>query len=266
MSAITSVQNPRVKTLAKLRLRRERDRQRRTLIEEPLVIRRALESGYPLEEIWVCPERLVAPEGQELVSAVSAAGAERIDASARVLDKISYRSRSEGMIVVAPQVERPLADLSLKRSPLVVVLTAVEKPGNLGAILRTADAAGCDAVLVADAGTDLFNPNVLRASRGALFTVPTVAADAVSIADYLKNRGITTVAATPDARTVYADTDFTGPIAVVLGAEHAGLDEEQLARCDRRVRVPMKGRVDSLNVAATAAVLLYEAGRQRRFA
>jgi TrmH family RNA methyltransferase len=261
--AITSVQNPRVKALVSLRERRERERRRQMLIEEPLVIRRALESGYPLQEIWICPERLVAEDAPALLSALAAAGVPRVDASQRVLDRISYRARSEGLIAVAPRIEYSLAALKLGADPLLVVLTAVEKPGNLGAVLRTADAAGCDAVLVADPEIDLSNPNVLRASRGAAFTVAAATADAAAIDAFLRRHAIVTVAADPTASRNYTEVDYTGPIAVLLGAEHAGLDLDRRARCDQQVRVPMRGRVDSLNLAATAAVLLYEAVRQR---
>ncbi|MFO7653971.1 MAG: RNA methyltransferase [Candidatus Krumholzibacteriia bacterium] len=260
---LTSLQNPRVKALVKLRQHRERERRRLTLLEEPLVIRRALEAGYPLQEVWVCPERLVDVELADLAAELERAGVPVQEAAGAVLDKVSYRGSSDGLLAVAPQRRRLLADLQLGQRPLLVVLLAVEKPGNLGAVLRTADACGCDAVLVGDPGTDLYNPNVVRASRGALFTVPAVADTAAAVLAFLGERGIVRIAATPDASEPYTGVDLTGPTALVLGPEHGGLSAAHRQECDRAVRVPMLGVVDSLNVATTAAVVLYEALRQR---
>lgn len=184
----------------------------------------------------------------------------------RLLEKAAYHERSDGVIVVAPQVRRTLADLRLPERPLLLVLEAVEKPGNLGAILRTADAAGVDAVLVCEAGTDLFNPNVLRASVGAFFTVPTVEADGAAVRAWLRERGIAAVATTPAADRLHTELDLTGPTALVLGAEDKGLSDAWLREADARARLPMLGAVDSLNVGVTAAIVAYEAVRQRSIA
>lgn len=298
---ITSLQNPRLKRLLALRDRRERDELGLTLIEEARVVRRALAAGYPFAEVWSCPERLAArdpdllPELQAALAARDAAGSSVRDGvrggtsggapkgsarggvapgapspvaffeiTPRLLEKAAYHERSDGVIVVAPQVRRTLADLRLPQKPLLLVLEAVEKPGNLGAILRTADAAGVDAVLVCEAGTDLFNPNVLRASVGAFFTVPTVEADGAAVRAWLRERGIAAVATTPAADRLHTELDLTGPTALVLGAEDKGLSDEWLREADARVRLPMLGAVDSLNVGVTAAIVAYEAVRQRK--
>jgi len=260
---ITSRQNPRVKALVKLHQRRERENRGLTLIEEPLVIRRALAAGHPLAEIWYCPELLISEEARRLLADLVAAGLSTTEADDHVIDRITYRERSEGLVAIARHKHVGLAELELSPSPLVVVLEALEKPGNLGAILRTADGAGADAVLVCEERTDLYNPNVLRASRGAVFTVPTVAAEAGAIRAFLRERGLTIVATSPRADRPYFAADFTGPTALVFGSEHEGLGSEWLLVADVAVGLPMRGDVDSLNVSTTAAILLYEVLRQR---
>lgn len=269
---ITSLQNEQIKALVRLRNRRERDSRQLVIIEEPLVIERALAAGYPLQTAYFCPEQLD-HRGQAVLDALRSGGrVQLIQLTAPVMAKASYRDRPEGLLVVAPQVSYGLDDLKgtgpAGRPALVVVLEAVEKPGNLGAVLRIADGAGADAVLVCGtpggSGTDLFNPNVLRASRGACFAVPTVAAASGDILEFLRRNGITTLATSPAAESEYSAADLTGPVALVLGTEHDGLSEEMLAACDGTVSIPMLGKGDSLNVAASCAVLLYEAVRQRR--
>jgi len=260
---ITSLQNDRIKELVRLRTRRERDRGGLTLIEEPLVIARALDAGYPMQTLFFCPERVAPGFGEVLDRLMGLPGLEHIRVIEPVMDKISYRDQGEGMLVVAPHLTLSLKDLDLPSDPLLVVLESVEKPGNLGAVLRVADGAGADAVIVCGSGTDLFNPNVLRASRGAYFSVPTVAADSDAIHQFLQSRGIAAVATSPVADHRWDEIGLTGPTAIVLGAEHEGLDPEWLTRADLVVGIPMLGTGDSLNVSTSAAVLLYEAVRQR---
>ncbi len=261
---IGSPANPRVKALLRLRERRGRDEAGLFLIEEPLVIARARAAGWPLAEIWACPERLDA-EASALWDAVRRDGASAVEAAPAVIDKLSYRDRSEGLLAVAPRRQRRLQDLELPaaRPPLIVVLEDVEKPGNLGAVLRIADGVGADAVLVAG-GADLDNPNVLRASRGAFFSVPAIAAPREEITDWLRGRGLRLLAADPGGADLWRSPELAGPVAVVLGAEHAGLSPALKAACDATVGIPMRGTGDSLNVATAAAVLLYEAARRRR--
>ena len=261
---ITSPTNPRVKALVRLRDRREREQEGRFLVEELLVITRARAAGCPFLEVWACPELLDAA-GSALYASLRRDGVPAVEAPAAVLHKLAYRERSEGLLAVAARRSRTLADLELPASspPLLVVLEDVEKPGNLGAVLRIADGVGAHAVL-AVGGADLDNPNVLRASRGAYFTVPTVAAPRQEIVAWLRDHGVRLVAASPDGADLWDACDLTGPVALVLGAEHEGLSAALRADCDGTVSIPMHGAGDSLNVATAAAILLYEAARQRR--
>lgn len=260
---ITSLANDRIKELVRLRTRRERDRRGLTLIEEPMVIARALDADYPFHALFYCPER-VAPEHAEVLDRLlGLAGLELIQVNEPVMDKISYRDQGEGLLVVAPHLTVSLKDLELPANPLLVVLENVEKPGNLGAVLRVADGAGADAVIVCGRGTDLFNPNVLRASRGSFFSVPTVADHTDAIQQFLLSGKIAAVATSPVADHRWDEIGLTGPTAIVLGAEHAGLSSEWLSRADLTVGIPMLGTGDSLNVSTSAAVLLFEAVRQR---
>ena len=260
---ITSRPNDRIKELVRLRTRRERDRSGLTLIEEPLVIGRALDADYPFAALFYCPERVASEHEEVLDRLLGLAGLELIQVNEAVMDKISYRDQGEGLLVVAPHLTVSLTDLELPANPLLVVLENVEKPGNLGAVLRVADGAGADAVIVCGGGTDLFNPNVLRASRGAFFSVPTVADHTDAIQQFLVSHKIAAVATSPVADHRWDEIGLTGPTAIVLGAEHDGLSSEWLAHADLTVGIPMLGSGDSLNVSTSAAVLLYEALRQR---
>lgn len=260
---ISSLQNEQVKNLVKLRNRKERDFQGLTIIEEPLVIERALAAEYPFQHVYFCPDQLD-DRGRKVWGQIQThSSAEFIELTPPVMTKASYRDRPEGLLVVAPQVEKSLDDLSLTPAPLLVILEAVEKPGNLGAVLRIADGAGADAVLICGQGTDLFNPNVLRASRGAFFSLPAVAVPALAILEFCSEKNITTIATSPAAEQRYTEANLAGPVALVLGTEHEGLSDDLLNRSDQLVSIPMLGAGDSLNVASSAAVMLYEAVRQR---
>ncbi|MDY0110831.1 MAG: TrmH family RNA methyltransferase [Candidatus Krumholzibacteria bacterium] len=269
---LSSPQNPQVKALVRLRQRRARDQEGLTVIEEPLVLRRAWEAGYPLHAVYYCNE-LMTPAAKELLEDLRAAlragqtSLKLVELGPDLLRKAAYRDQPDGLLAIAPQQKRSLEDLMLRENPLLVVLENVEKPGNLGAALRIADGVGADAVLVTGDGTDLFNPNVLRASRGAFFTVPAVHCHIGEARDFLHERGLKVLATTPDATVTYTRADLTGPLAVVLGCEHNGLSDAWLKDegC-QAVRIPMRGHGDSLNVATAAAVILYEAMRQRALA
>ncbi len=260
---LTSLQNPRVKELLGLRDRRDRDARGLTLIEEPRVIRRARAAGYPFLEVWYCPELLDAADPGLLAFLRAGEPFAAIEVNPPVMAKIAYKERPEGVLVVAPQRRLALDRLTLGDRPLLLVLEGVEKPGNLGAVLRVADGVGADAVIVCDPGTDIFNPNVLRASTGAFFTVPVVEEDASRVRSWMRERRIRGVATTPAAATAYTDADLRGPVAILLGAEDRGLSDEWLMRADLQVRIPMRGEADSLNVSVTAALMAYEAARQR---
>lgn len=269
---LSSPQNPQVKALVRLRQRRARDQEGLTVIEEPLVLRRAWESGYPLHAVYYSPE-LMTSAAKELLEDLRAAtragqtSLKLVELNAHLMRKAAYRDNPEGMLAIAPQKTRRLEDLALRDNALLVVLENVEKPGNLGAALRIADGVGADAVLVTGEGTDLFNPNVLRASRGAFFSVPAVHCHIGEARDFLHERGLKVLASTPAATQDYTSADLTGSIAVILGCEHNGLSEAWLKDDGAQaVRIPMRGRGDSLNVATAAAIILYEAVRQRSLA
>jgi len=266
---LTSPQNPQVKALIRLRHRRARDQQGLTVIEEPLVLRRAWEAGYPLQSVFYSPEQM-SPAAKELLEDLRAAvqvgqtDVKLVEISAGLLRKAAYRDQPDGILAIAPQQRRALEDLALPDDALVLVLENVEKPGNVGAVLRIADGVGASAVLVAGDGTDLYNPNVLRASRGAFFAVPAVQCHVGEARDWLHERGLRVLATTPAADLPYTGADLTGPVALVLGCEHDGLSEAWLKdEGSQAVRIPMQGRGDSLNVSTAAAVILYEAMRQR---
>jgi TrmH family RNA methyltransferase len=266
---LTSPGNPQVKALVRLRHRRARDQQELTIIEEPMVIRRAWETGYPLQTVYFCKDML-SDEARELLEDLRAAVAvgqlavKMVELSPQLLRKAAYRESPDGILAVAPQQRRTLEDLVLGESPFIMVLENVEKPGNLGAVLRIADGVGADAVLVTGEGTDLFNPNVLRASRGAFFNTPAVHCHIGEARDFLHDNGLKVLATTPSADITYTDADLTGPMAVIMGCEHDGLSEAWLKDEGAvAVKIPMQGHGDSLNVSTAAAVLMYEALRQR---
>ncbi len=259
---ITSLQNPRVKRLVKLRERRHREAEGLALLDEPRVIRRARDAGATFAEIYLCPET-AAPADAALAAELADGGAELTELAPPVLAKAAYRERPAGVIALVAQPARRLEDLDPPADALLIVLENVEKPGNLGAVVRTASGAGVHAVLACGAGADPWNPNALRASTGAVFSVPVVAAERDEIAAWLGGRGIAAVATTPDADHPYTALDLRGPVALLLGAEDRGLSPELLAAADRACRIPMDGAADSLNVSVSAAILAYEARRQR---
>lgn len=261
---ITSLTNPRVKSVVKLRQRSHRDAAGLMIIEGYREIARAHEAGHPLQSIFVCPALFQGVNNEALIARCTAAGCEQIDCTRPVFEKIAYRDRPDGLLALAPQVHCALDDLQLPAAPFIVVAEAIEKPGNLGTILRSCDAAGVDAVLVCDRCTDINNPNVVRASVGTLFTVPVIETGTETAIAWLAARGITTLAATPRAEQLYTAVDLTGPVAVVVGTEQYGLSSRWLAAAGQQVRIPMHGQADSLNVATATTILLYEVVRQRR--
>ncbi len=273
---ITSLQNERVKALVRLRSGRERRKHGLTIVEEPLVIRRGLKAGLSFSEIWYCPEQEASATSKlraeichepflDPETGLPISTPELFEVPPHVMDKIAYREHSEGLLAVASIPHHSLADVTFTsdHSPLVVVVESLEKPGNLGAVQRIADGAGADAVLVCGEGTDLYNPNVLRASRGACFHVSCLAAPESEIRRFLSEHGLRILATTPQADHSWDEVDLTGPVALILGAEHEGLSESWLTQADLRVALPMLGVGDSLNISTTAAIVLYECVRQR---
>ncbi|QYM78922.1 RNA methyltransferase [Horticoccus luteus] len=260
---ITSLQNPRVKQLVKLRDRRPRDEAGVFLVEGYRQIRRALEKNIALTELYFSPDWFLGENELALIAQAEAAGAQTFELAKDAFAKVAYRERPDGLLAVAPQWRRTLNDVPSGPAPFLLVVEAIEKPGNLGTILRSADAAGCDAVIVCDPVTDVFNPNVVRASTGVLFSVPVIIADSEAVHAWLRARGIRAVATTPAATALYSDTDLRGPLAIVMGSEQYGLSEFWLQQADATVRIPMAGQADSLNVAMATIITLFEAVRQR---
>jgi TrmH family RNA methyltransferase len=217
-------------------------------------------------EAWVEKDRSIAAESgsSALLERLKEAGCAVIEADARLIERLAYGERSTGLVLVAETPRRTLSDLRLHSEPLVGVVEAVEKPGNLGAILRSADGAGVSALLVNDPATDIFHPNVIRASLGTVFSVPLAVASTAETVAWLEARGICIVTARVEAATDYTDVDLTKSVAIVLGSEAEGLGDAWSGPEVAAVRVPMLGVADSLNVSATAAILFYEALRQRR--
>jgi RNA methyltransferase, TrmH family len=260
---ISSLQNPRVKQLVKLRDRRPRDEAGVFLVEGYREIHRALEKAVPLRELYFSPAWFLGANEPALLASAEAAGATLFELSKEAFAKVAYRERPDGLLAVAPQWHRTLAELVLPPTPFLLVVEAIEKPGNLGTILRSADAAGCHAVIVCDPVTDIFNPNVVRASTGVLFSVPLVVAESAGVHAWLREKKIRAVATTPAAEKSYTETDLRGPLAVIMGSEQYGLSEFWLKNADALVRIPMAGQADSLNVAMATIVTLFEAVRQR---
>lgn len=257
-----SPKNPRVKALLRLRQRRARERDGRMLVEGAREALRALEAGVTVQEAYLCPT-LLRGEGAEVARRLRDAGVPVVETSPRAFERLSLRQKPDGVLLVVGSPERDPATLTLPEDALVLVLDGLEKPGNVGAALRSADAAGADAVALAGEGTDLANPNVVRASMGSLFHVPVVQTSGAALRAFLEGRGVRLVAATPEAPVPYWEADLTGPVALVLGTEHAGLGAEWRQAPHEAVQVPMRGAADSLNVATVAALLLFEARRQR---
>ncbi|CUS03591.2 putative rRNA methylase [Candidatus Promineifilum breve] len=271
MITITSTQNPHVKNVIKLNDRRARDEARRTVVEGAREVGLALGRGVVPVEAFICPELIDGPAAEtaarHLVTIGQTGMSEVFYVSPEVFAKMAYRGGSGGLLLVVAYRPARLDDIQIRGVPFLVIVEEAEKPGNLGAVLRTADAAGVDAVIVpippGSRGTDLHNPNVIRASLGAYFTVPAVAAPSDEAIAWLRAHDIAIVAATPAAETLYTAADLSGRVAVAVGSEAWGLGEAWLAAADVRVRIPMSGQVDSLNLSASAALLMYEVVRQR---
>ncbi|MCC7083943.1 MAG: RNA methyltransferase [Pirellulales bacterium] len=272
---ITSVQNPRVKSAAKLRSSRERVRQQRIVIDGVREIQRAVQGGVVLREVFVCDDAEQSPERRTILKNLAAAGVAWFTVTSAVFAKIAFGDRREGIVAVADMPQRALADFEAdisnfksefscsKSTPLVAVLEGIEKPGNVGAVLRSADGAGASAVILADAKADVYSPNTIRASLGTVFTLPVFAASTQETLAWLRQNKLATFAARVDGAVGYETCDFRRPCAMVLGSEAQGLTAAWSSSDISAIRLPMRGSADSLNVSAAAAVLFYEALRQR---
>lgn len=253
---LTSAQNPKIKSLLALqeksKLRREKGL---FVLEGARELEHCLECGYEAEEIFFCPEILGCNPPQTKAKYYSI--------PSHLYEKMAYRGSTEGIIAVLKCKKHDLSDIKLRKNPLVVVLESVEKPGNLGAVLRTADAAGVDAVIVCDPLTDLYNPNLIRSSIGGIFTCQSAAATSEETINWLKNNGIQILTAQLQDSSLYYDTDMKRGTAIVIGTESTGLTDIWRKAADAHILIPMLGRLDSLNASVSASILLYEAVRQR---
>ena len=256
MEQITSLQNPKIKQL--LLLQQKSQERRKTglfVVEGQQELLHCVEAGYEVDTVFWCPALM--PDCQ------IPAGVRCFEVSREVYEKVAYRGTTEGMIAEVRTKTLRLVDLQLGEHPLIVVLESVEKPGNLGAVLRSADASGVDAVVVCDPLTDLYNPNLIRSSVGAAFTVPCVACSSADCIAFLKQHGIKILTAQLQDSHLYYDTDMTCGTAIVMGTEHDGLTDLWRQAADAHIRIPMLGQIDSLNVSVSAAILMFEAVRQR---
>ena len=270
-TGIDSPSNPRLRAALRLRERRERDETGLTLVDGGREALRAIESGAIVESAFVCRSRLGSTEAHRVATMLDlgagrdSTSIELVEISERAFQRLAYGDRADGVVLVVRAPRTELGDLDLPSEPLLVVTEDVEKPGNVGAILRSADAVGASAV-IAVGGTDLFNPNVIRASVGTVFSMRVAAGSAAAVASWLRGLGIRIVASRVDAAQLHVDADLRGAVAIVLGSESTGLSDAWQGPGVEAVRLPMAGATDSLNVSAAAAVLLYEAWRQRRAA
>lgn len=254
---ITSVQNERIKEIIRLRKPRERRKQDLIIIEGRQEIELARQAGLEIVELFYCQDfagnKKIVSLPEEIITPVVPA----------VFEKISYRENPDGFLALARPKYLELEKIKLSKNPLVIILESLEKPGNLGAILRSADAAGADAVIVANPKTDIYNPNVIRASLGTIFTNQVAVGGVEEIKQWLAKNKIKSLAATPEAKKIYTEADYKGAVAIIMGEEHPGLSKDWLEKVDEKIKIPMRGKIDSLNVSASTAIILFEAVRQR---
>jgi RNA methyltransferase, TrmH family len=259
---ITSIQNPRIKNVVKLQQKSsERKTQNLIIIEGLREITLAIKSGIEIKTIFFCSEIISYDRIREITDNENTV----FEISREVYHKMAYRDSTEGILVLAEPKFISLAKLKLCKTPFLIILESVEKPGNLGAILRTADAANVDAVIICDPLTDIYNPNVIRSSVGCIFTKQVVACSSDEAIDWLKKKKIKSFAAALTANHFYHETDFTIPSAIVMGTESDGLTKKWLKNADDQIKIPMNGEIDSLNVSTSTAILVFEAMRQRNF-
>ncbi len=263
MLKLTSLDNPKIKFVIKLTDRKDRNETGLTVIDGVREVTRAFEAGADIKEVYICPEYFETKGDPGLLAKMTAQEIQTFEITREIFYKIAFGDRREGILAVCQPWYKTLADLKPSRRPLFVVLENVEKPGNLGAIIRTCDGAGVDAVLVSDTQTDIYNPNVIRSSMGAVFSLPVVQDREDAILDFLLAHEIKIVATSPGGDKVYANANLRDPVAIVLGSEQRGLSDFWMRHSHAQVRIPMYGRADSLNVSITTAIIVYEALRQR---
>jgi len=258
---ITSLQNPKIKNLKKLDKHAERRAQNLFVIEGLRETVLAARAGYQITALYVCPELLKEQSAYNLNEIEE--NVERYEITQAVYNSVAYRETTEGILATAIPHPLTLNSLQLKPQPLILVIEGVEKPGNLGAMLRTCDAAAVDAVIICDPKTDVYNPNVVRSSIGTVFTNQIAVCETNEAISFFKNNSITTYAAELGATLYHHQQSFTGATALVVGTEATGLSHEWMNAADKKIKIPMLGQIDSLNVSVSAAILLFEARRQR---
>lgn len=260
-TVITSMHNPKIKSLLSLEKARERKKQGLFIVEGDKEIRMALEGGYRIGNLFYCDEIIA----RDKLDAFLTQDKLLIPVTREVFEKIAVRENSGGMIAVAEQKVHRLDQLHLSPTPLIIVLESVEKPGNLGAILRTADAGGIDAVIICDPQTDFYNPNVIRSSVGCVFSVPTATASSEQAISWLRDHHIRIYSTYVTSSQPYTNADYLHACAIVMGTEATGLSDQWVEHADATIRIPMGGKNDSLNVSTATAVVVFEARRQRGF-
>jgi len=262
-AGITSLDNARVKNVIKLRDKKGRDSQKSMVIDGYRALNLALNNDVGLKELFYC-EKFFNSRGENLlVERARQNGAQIFHLGEKVFEKIAYGDNPEGILATAGQIKKVLADLPIGKSALFIVLESVEKPGNLGAILRSCDGAGAQGVIVCSNQTDIYNPNVIRSSRGTFFTVPVIEAASKDAITWFKDNQIKIIVSTPTAKVEYFQINYRNSCAVVLGSENKGVSALWQEAADFKIKIPMRGQADSLNVSTAGAVILYEALRQR---
>ena len=263
MERITSLQNPRVKQIVQLSKARERREQDLIAMEGAREIGLAIDAGYQPETLYICREIYSKSEYPDLIHRIPVQ--KHMEIAPAIFEKLAYREGSDGLIALIKPKDHSLKSIKLPKNPFIIVLESVEKPGNLGAVLRTADAAKVDAVIVCDPSTDIYNPNAIRSSVGCMFTVPIGLCSSEEAYQWMKENGIKSFAAELTASDWYQDCDFKVPSAIIMGTEADGLTDFWLQQADTRIKIPMRGKIDSLNVSVSTAILTFEAMRQRGF-
>jgi TrmH family RNA methyltransferase len=265
VKTIASLQNPLIKNLLLLREKpRERKQQNLIIIEGIREINLALKAGFSVTQLIYCKD-LIPETALRAMETATIAPMDMVEVPVEIYNKIAYRKDHEGVIALANPKRIMFNDLKLGPCPLILVLESVEKPGNLGALFRTADAANLDAVIICDPQTDIYNPNAIRSSIGCIFTVPVVTSSTPDTIAWLRSKSIRILGTALTASRFYHETDFRGPSAIIMGSEAYGLSKDWLQEADELIKIPMNGKIDSMNVSTSAAVVAFEALRQRNF-
>lgn len=260
---LTSLKNPKVKYVYKLRNRRFREKEQKTLLEGYRELTRSSEYGMKVLEVFYCPSMFLGENEFPLLKELEEQGVKTYEVTEQILGKIAYRDRPEGLIAVAAIQSHTLRDIPIVENGLYLIAESIEKPGNLGSILRSADASGVNGIILCDKCTDIYNPNVIRASTGALFSVPLAECTADEAFNWIRENNIKVLAATPHTDNIHTDADMTQAVAIAVGTEQSGLSDFWMDNADIKVKIPMLGKIDSLNVATATTIMLYEAARQR---